>query len=556
MKLARSLASLLVAASLVALDAPVGAWTNARPAGLVTEVTVGPDGGAEVTLRVRWRVLAGRLHQFDLVELPADLTLIEASAATANGATIPLRTSIPAPGRMEVSLGDEHGGARRGVVDVVIRYTTSLRATGAIQRAGPDAVIEVGTVPWERGLEAAELRITVPASARRAQWISDETPGVDFETTTELSRDVIHALRRHLPPQTRWTARVAVDPNAFPWLAGRASLGPRPVQVAGTSSRGVALAGLSLAALFVLLGVTLARRSGPAALPLARGARWLPVALLALGGALQPLATLDVPFALPFGTLLVVLAIALRVPRRVDLALADDRSPARWVDNRAIESLSPPRPRAGLLAPASFIAAVGAAVWSVRHGSLVGGIAAIDLALLAGAALALRGVTPPSDLRALRPLAVRLARAVSHEGRARVAWRLRGTPSMLGALRLRVVPRRGWRLARGVIAVEVACAWRRGALAWHPRPYAVIRVAQGSALERPLRELAARAGSVTVERERPVVAFCVGLTGVDAAAFFDGLRALSETLVVRAPSSATRSQFEAAETAALTAPPV
>lgn len=556
MKLVRSLASVVFAAML-AFGAPAGAWTDARPAGLITEVAVGPDGGAEVTLRIRWRVLAGRLHQFDLVELPADLTLIEASASTTGGATIPLRTAAPAAGRMEVSLGDEHGGARRGTVDVVIRFTTSLRATGAIQRAGPDAVIEVGTVPWERGLEAAELRITVPASARRAQWISDETPGVDFETTTELSRDVVHALRRHLPPHTRWTARVAVDPNAFPWLAGRASLGPRPVQIAARSWRGVALAGLSLATLFVLLGVTLARRSGPAALPLARGARWLPVALLALGGVLQPLAHLGVAFALPAGTLLVVLAVALRVPRRVDLALADARSPARWVDGRAVDALAPrTERRTTAFALAALLAAVALGAWAVSHGALAAGIAAIDLALLGGAALALRGAAIPNDLQALRPLAVRLARAVSQEGRARIAWRLRGAPSALGALRLRVVPRRGWRLARGVISVEVACAWRRGMLAWHPRPYALVRVAQGSAAERPLRALATRAGAVMVERERPVVAYTVGLVGVDAAAFFEGIRALATELVVRAPTTATRSQFEADETAALTAPPV
>jgi hypothetical protein len=557
MKIARTLPALAFAATLALCGAPAGAWTEARPAGLITEVVVNPDGGAEVTLRVRWRVLAGRLHQFELVELPSDLTLIEASAATSNGAALSLRATTPAPGRMEVSLGDERGGARRGTVDVVIRYTTSLRATGAIQRAGPDAVLEFGTVPWERGLEAAELRVTVPASARRAQWISDDTAGVDAETTTELSRDVVHALRRHLPPHTRWTARVAMDPNAFPWLAGRAALGPRPVALGARPWRGVALAGLGLATLFVLLGVTVARRSGPAALPLSRGARWLPAALLALGGALQPLAQLDVPFALPAGTLLVVIAIALRIPRREDVPLADQRAPARWVDGRVVAGLAP-RSALGPLALTALLAAGGlaAGAWAVRAGSLAAGVAAVDLTLLAGALLALRLGSAPSDVSSLRSLGIALGRAVSAEGRARVAWRLRGAPSALGALRLRVVPRRGWRLARGVIAIEVACAWRRGMIAWQPRPFATIRAAQGSEAERALRELACRAGVVTVETDRPVVCYAVALAGIDADAFFEGLRRNATSLLVRAPQSATRSQFEADETATLSAAPL
>src|SRR5581483_2735096 len=121
--------------------------------------------------------------------------------------------------RLEVNLGDETGGVRRGTVDVVLRYSTSLRAQGTIRRAGTDAVVEVSTVPWERGLEAAEIRVALPTTARGAQWIADDTPGVEATTTTELSRDVVHALRRHLPAGTRWTARIAADPALFPWLA-------------------------------------------------------------------------------------------------------------------------------------------------------------------------------------------------------------------------------------------------------------------------------------------------------------------------------------------------
>ena len=52
-----SAAALLLAA--ITFASSIHAWTDARPAGLVTELQVERDGNATVALRVRWRVLAG-----------------------------------------------------------------------------------------------------------------------------------------------------------------------------------------------------------------------------------------------------------------------------------------------------------------------------------------------------------------------------------------------------------------------------------------------------------------------------------------------------------------
>lgn len=529
-------------------------WTEAHPAGLVTEVAVRPDGGAEVTLRIRWRVLAGRLRQFELAELPTDLTLVEASASTRSDASIPLRANTIAPGRMEVSLGDS--GVRRGTVDVVIRYTTSLRATGAIQRAGPDAVIEVATVPWERGLEAAELRVTVPASARRAQWIGDDTPGVSAQTTTELSRDVVHALRRHLPPSTRWSARIAVDPHAFPWLANRVSAGPRPAISTPTPSRSTHLAGLSLAALFLLMGFVVTRRSGPAALPFSRGARWLPALLLVGSGILQPLVTIGVEGALPASVLFVVLAIALRHPARAQEPLADRASKARWLEGRAVSALAlrdPPGPRVAASLAALGALAVGG--WSLHQSSLVGGLVAVDLALLAGAVAVMRVERRPSDLRAIRDIAVALSRALTGGQRARIAWRLRGAPSALGSLRARVVPRRGFRLLRGLASIEVGCAWRRGAVAWQPRPYALIRASHGSEGAALLQRWSERLGALSRDPDRGVDSLSVALVGVEVALFIETLRDEQGSVFVSAPAASNAMQLDADDTATLSVTP-
>lgn len=308
---------LLVAGALcLALPRPCLAWTDARPGDAVTEFELGADGNAVVTQRVRWRVIAGRFHEFELTELPVDLSLIEAAANTATGAPVPITVRGTTPGRLTVTLGDPGVGLARGAVDVVLRYGTSLRAQGAIRRTDGDAVIELQACPWERGMEATELRVSLPSADRRARWVLDETDGVDATVQTELSRDVLRTRRRHVPTGLAWTARVAVDPAVFPWLsAGVPRPTVRPPARAPWSPLAL-LYGVGLAAVLLIAGAALRRLEGPARVALPRALRPLP-GLLALGAATaHAFALAGTPHCVSPGTAALLGAVALSLPRR------------------------------------------------------------------------------------------------------------------------------------------------------------------------------------------------------------------------------------------------
>lgn len=539
MRSIRRLPAWILACALWLLSAPAHAWTDARPSGLVTEISIDRDGGATVTLRVRWRVLAGRLRQFELVDLPTDLALLEAIATNASGAPVALSTHAPGPGRLEVSLGDEQGGVRRGAVDVVIRYTTSFRALGAIQRAGADAVIDVATVPWERGLEAAEIRIALPTGARRAQWIADDTPGVDATTTTELSRDVVHALRRHVPAGTRWTARIAADANLFPWLAAGAHRSNHTVRRARPSpmpSVGLAL-GLSLA--LIVIGTWLSRSTRRPLLPLPERMVPLPVVLTVLGAVLQSLTLLDVSIALPAGTAMLLTAVSLRIPRPRALVLASATEEFRKVSElslRAGISRRPWRPLAGFVALLGVSVAVGAL--GLRHHSLLLDVIALDVTLVAIAVLALRHRTgAPMDAEVLLPVAHRAQKIASKQGRSRIAWRVRGDEHHTGAVRARLVPKPGVRLARGLRSIEWAVSMHAGTFGWRPTAVAMLRADAGSLLDRELRALAERAGAMIQSPNADETAYTVELIGPDASAFFSALPTLLDKGFVSAPET-------------------
>lgn len=514
------------------------AWTEARPAGLVTELNVDRDGGAIVTLRVRWRVLAGRLHQFDLAELPQDFTLLEASATTASGAPVPLTARSNAPGRLEVDLGESQGGVRRGAVDVVLRYSTSLRAQGAIQRANNDAVLELATVPWERGLEAVEVRVAMPPGARKAQWIFDDTPGVDATTTSELSRDVVHAVRRHVPAGTRWVARVAADPNLFPWLSSGAHRGPRlvvrerpPYRTAGALAAGL-LAALGLAVALVQ------RRYGAPRWLAAPRTRWIAPTSLVAGVALQSLTLLDVSGALTAGTALLLCGLALRLPPRRALDAVPEGVTSQRIDVSVLQrSARGERPWGlwSLTAIALLAVAVTGALAMRGHTAWLG-IASLDLLLVSFGAMALSSLRAVrSEYAALRPVARGIQGALRRVGSSRAQWRRRGDLACRGSVELRLAPRVGWRFARGVRSVSWRVETEAAPLAWRATPVCVVRFDRGSPAEKPLRALAARMGAVTALPDEARMEFRVALQGPEATEFQRAFRGLLGELVVRAP---------------------
>ncbi len=538
---ARRTALVMLLAALTAFFAAPGAalaWTEARPSGLVTELTLDHDGGATVALRIRWTVLGGRMHEFDVTELPTDLTLIEASAVAGNGSAVPVTTHATSQGRLAVSFGDETRGVRRGTVDVLLRYTTSLRALGAIRMAGSEAVVEVSTVPWARGIEGAELRVAIPASVRRAQWIADETPGVEASTSTELSRDVVHAVRRQLPASERWIARIAVDPAVFPWLSSGVAHRPAVIRKARPAYDLAALVA-GLAALFLVGFAKVLSRVAPGGD--GGGGRRLPILTAAYCGVFaQALHVLHVPFALLAGTLLLVGAAIARLPSsRVRASAVLARVTPRTVSEKDLVAASPLRHArlrhvAILAALVASIAVVVASVQGLAWASVL----AADLALasLVWVAWSSR-VDPLPDAAVLLPLGATLRSIAKKSGRARTAWRVRGDLGRGGSLTLRVVPLPGWRHVRGVRAVECAVRDERSPFGASLSPELVVRFDAGSPMERSLRLLAARVGAVIATPDGDALTYRVTLLGADADVALVALKDLTRELFVKAPAT-------------------
>lgn len=529
----RPIAALALLA-IMAFAPPARAWTEARPAGLITETAIDRDGGATVTLRVRWRVLAGHFRTFDIAELPADFTLLEASATDVSGNAVAVSTRVRAPGRLEISLGEE-GGLRRGTLDVVIRYTTSLRAQGAIRRHGSDAVIEVTTVPWERGLEATEMRVSLPASVRRAQWLADDTPGVDATVTSELGRDVLHAIRRHLPAGTRWTGRIVCDPTLFPWLDGPRALRPAsPRTEQRTLTPVIGLASILAATLgFVVTALRRTRRHEPlVSLPV--GLRALPETLAALGGAIQGLVWVPVSGALTIGTLVALAGCIMLVPRPLPLAPIDPALPwRRWSETRVLTAAKGccQRPWKTIAALGTSFLGVALAVTAMGTQNLGLGITGIDLSLVAmAAAVSMRRLAPCSDVHVLRSVARSMARLLGE--RARVAWQVRGDGSAPGSVRLQVIPRVGYQFVDGLSGIECALAWRAGTLSWHATPVLMVRAACHSPLEHRLQQIAHHLGRIEISHEGNRLALVVDLVGPDRYRAFREIERLLPHVVV------------------------
>ncbi len=536
------LAALVLVAGLLVPSAGV-AWTEARPAGMVTEYQVDRDGGATVTVRIQWRVLAGRLHQFDLAELPHDLSLLEASATNAVGDPVPLSARSPEPGRLEVSLADAQGGVRRGSVDVVVRFTTSLRAQGLIRRAGTDAVLELGTAPWEHGLAAAEVRVALPTSARRAQWVPDDSAGVEATTTAEGSRDVVRLLRHRVPAATRWTVRVAADANLFPWLGSGGGHGPRVLRRARRPWGHAALLSLGLLAGLLVLGRALSPRRPGATLCPPRLSPALPLVLAVTGTALQGLSTVQVPYALTLGTGLVLAAAILRLPRRIAL---------RPRPNAPAGPLGPSRLPARSLRAAVRTVAFGVAVVGVplalayaaaRYGSAALGVVAVDAAVLSLFVLGVRAQ------RSLAPETVTLGQvAQSLTARLRVrrleglclSWTLRGTdPRARGSVRLSLQPRKGWALPADVVSVAWEVETRAALLGWRCRPTMLVYVRRGAQAEQRLRALAERVGALRPGADDTTVVFVATMEGDDVAPCLEAVWSLLAGAARRGRSAVT-----------------
>lgn len=508
---------LALSLSLCTVAPAAAAWTDARPAGLVTEVVVDRDGGATVTLRVRWRVVAGRFRVFDLTELPTDAALVEATATDAQGAPVVVSSRAPQPGRLELSLGESEG-LRRGTVDVVVRYTTSLRAQGAIRRSGDDAIVEVSTVPWERGLEAAELRVATPTSIQRARWVADETPGIETAVSSEVGRDVVRAVRRHLPSGVRWTGRIACDRALFPWLEAPVAPARAEVRAAERDRWAqptvVAIAALAFAALAKkVLNVEPSRAR---VLPLPKRLRFAPMIFSAIGGGLMALALDATRGALTFGALLTLSSLVSAAPTLDPLPAPSQGRASRWDDARVRSALASQRRVSSwkswaLVALASVIAWAGYVARSAP--AALGGVAAM-VALL-GWIVAKRERSVSGDLAVLSD--VERSLGLKRGATGRVVWKVRDDASGVGAARMKLAPKPGFRLHKGLDAIEWTVAWSPSLLRWQGAPVLAVRARKGTTMEKTLRLAATKAGRIVVSTDGAKLAWVVAWSGAERA---------------------------------------
>lgn len=506
---------LALSLSLCTVAPSAAAWTDTRPAGLVTEVVVDRDGGATVTLRIRWRVVAGRFRAFELTELPSDATLIEATATDAQGAPVAVSSRALQPGRLELSLGESQG-LPRGTVDVVVRYTTSLRAQGAIRRSGEDAMIEVSTLPWERGLEAAELRVATPASIQRARWVADDTPGIETAVTSEVGRDVVRAVRRHLPAGVRWTGRIACDRALFSWLEAPVAPAPAELRAAErqrwTHPTMVTITAVAFASLAKkVLGLAPSR---PRMLPLPKRLRFTPVLLSAVGGGLMALALDATRGALTFGALLTLASLVSAAPTLEPLPPAQHGRASRWDEVRVNKALEAQRtPSAwkswALVLVASIVAWAG---YGYRSAPVtLAGVAAM-VALL-GWIVATRPRAVHGDLSVLHE--VERSLGLKKYGSIRTVWKVRDDGQGVGAARLKLAPKPGFRACQGLEAIEWSVAWTPSLLRWQGSAVLTVRARRGTTIDKTLRLAATKAGRVTVSTDGAKVAWVVAWSGAE-----------------------------------------
>jgi hypothetical protein len=97
-----------------------------------------------------------------------------------------------------------------------------------------------------------------------------------------------------------------------------------------------------------------------------------------------------------------------------------------------------------------------------------------------------------------------------------------------------VVPLRGWRQARGVLAVECEASSVAGPLGEAVVATLVVRVETGSPCERPLRLLATRAGVIAPRPEEGATVYRCALAGAEGDVALAGLGAMMTELFVSA----------------------
>src|ERR1700761_1689054 len=99
-------ALLICGLGLLARDASAGGWQEAHETSDDVTVSVGPDGLADITHHLRYRIVAGRFKSFEIVGLAPRAEIVPTTALTPEkgGTDIPARIepSAKTPGTVRI----------------------------------------------------------------------------------------------------------------------------------------------------------------------------------------------------------------------------------------------------------------------------------------------------------------------------------------------------------------------------------------------------------------------------------------------------------------------
>lgn len=526
-RLAPASVGLLALAALVSLSPTSharggGGWQEWHQTGNDLIATFAKDGRVHVEHHVRYRVVAGQLHAFDLPSIDLEASVApEVSvvgedgahlAAHAEGISAKVAKDVARDGVIDASTQvvrvsvDDPKGLKRGTYAFVVAYDVDGWKTRHLVKDGALVRASFTLPPSLEGRDAARAVFRLPSGPTEPRVLLGD--GAEAEDTTLVTlrrapaQDELELVRAHVSRGETLTWGVRADAKAFGVRGNDAREATTPRAVAPRDRRrGAALtvlalvAGLALGALFgrkqrgFRHEVARAGLTPRPLLPLPPSVR-PPLFALSFAGGLS-IAVLLSPLA---GTAALLVAMLLAVelrPRKVALRV---RGPGEW---RPLDEQGDRGERAATLARSSSWLdatsgrglAVFAAIFALAAGlgalgeTLYPGLRVLaPLASLSLAPLFFSGVVGqlPSGSVArgvalLAPLARRLA--ARKDLRARLYGRVPTGAERCDEARLRALPRRAM---PGVRGLEVGVVESKTLTGFLPAAEVLVRVFDGS----------------------------------------------------------------------------
>lgn len=221
----RALSLIAAIAGLLAVPAPVRAWTDAQVTSARAEVAVAPDASAQVQVELQVEVRGGWLEGLELAGFEEEMQLDEGSVVFVSdeGERLTPRVRVRDDGRIQLRFA-RRSAPRRGRYRVRLHYGTDLAPHA---RADGDAhALLSWTMPgWRSGLDGVEVTLALPGA--QADFAPDESE----RATVQRERSVDRAAGT---PRTQLRWRRAHLPRTLPWevtaRVPRADLDPGVVE--------------------------------------------------------------------------------------------------------------------------------------------------------------------------------------------------------------------------------------------------------------------------------------------------------------------------------------